>query len=297
MKGLIAILCLTSAMWGLTGVFVHLLTPMSFWLIVGDRLFVASLVALLILIFSRTVWGSFLVTLRNPLAYFLSIVLVGYYLLTTIAFQLSSVTEAALLLSTPPFFVLLWRWLRNITPNLLEVIGALMALSGIIFVVVCKNGCSNLEFSGSINGDVSAICASALTACYAYIYNAMKNSNKAPDALTVSFLTFFIGSIVLGVVLRLDNLDAVDTGNQYVFIILGLGILSTAFPTIGFAIISRELSPLITSTASLLIPVFAGLFAFIFLDEKPSIYFFIGSAFVLAGVGMIIYGGSSNKKS
>ncbi|WP_040839203.1 EamA family transporter [Thiothrix nivea] len=72
------------------------------------------------------------------------------------------------------------------------------------------------------------------------------------------------------------------------FIFLGLGVISTAIPTLGFAIVSKKLPAIITSMISLFIPLFSAIFAYLILKEELSIIFFIGCTFVLGGVAIIM---------
>ena len=93
-------------MWGLTGIFVRLLPGMSPLAVTTGRLSGALVVALPFFAISDARRSSLRLAVKKPVAYALASLLVGYYLLATAAFQLSPVAEVALLLSTPPLFVL-----------------------------------------------------------------------------------------------------------------------------------------------------------------------------------------------
>jgi len=69
---------------------------------------------------------SFRSALRHPAAYVLALLLAGYYLLATAAFQMAPVAEVALLLSTPPLFVLAFRRVRGDIPGRAEIAGAVL---------------------------------------------------------------------------------------------------------------------------------------------------------------------------
>lgn len=100
---------LTAMMWGLTGIFVRLLPPVSPLAVTTGRLLVALIVALPILAVSDINRLNLKVALKNPVAYALASLLGAYYFLATAAFQLAPVAEVALLLSTTPLFVLTLR--------------------------------------------------------------------------------------------------------------------------------------------------------------------------------------------
>ena len=71
-------------------------------------------------------------------------------------------------------------------------------------------------------------------------------------------------------------------------LLLGLGVVSTAIPTVGFSLVSRRLPAIVTATISLLVPVFGGLSAFLVLGERLSPNFLVGCVPVLGGVAMIV---------
>jgi threonine/homoserine efflux transporter RhtA len=70
--------------------------------------------------------------------------------------------------------------------------------------------------------------------------------------------------------------------------LLGLGVLCTAIPSFGFAIVSKRLPSTVTAATSLLIPLFAGIFAYVFLGEKLSSMMVPGGLLVLAGLVVIL---------
>ena len=70
--------------------------------------------------------------------------------------------------------------------------------------------------------------------------------------------------------------------------LLGLGVLCTTIPSLGFAIVSKRLPSTVTAATSLLIPLFAGIFAYMFIGEKLSSMMVPGGLLVLAGLVMIL---------
>ncbi len=287
----------TAIMWGLTGIFVHLLNSINPFIIVMIRLLIALGVITPFFLLSRSNREKLKSASTQPIAYFLSFLLIGYYLLATIAFQISSVAEAALFISTSPLFVLIFRWIKNDVPVLVEIIGALIAISGISLIMMYKtNPLSSISFHNFI-GDISAICAAALTAFYSYTYSILNKNSTAPETIGISMLTFALGTATLILIvfstpipLELKHIDS-----KTILAFLGLGILSTAIPTIGFAVSSKHLPAIITSTISLFIPIFAGLFSFLILDEVLPTMFIPGSILVLGGIAMIVHKNSKAK--
>jgi drug/metabolite transporter (DMT)-like permease len=139
-------------------------------------------------------------------------------------------------------------------------------------------------------GDIIAICAAVLTAIYAYTYRVLAERNSSPESTGVSLLTFAIGGVGLVFAVTLSSIPSglSDLDSNAMLVFIGLGVLSTAVPSIGFAIASRHLPAIITATISLFIPIFSAVFAYLILGERLSYLFLIGSVLVLWGVAMIV---------
>lgn len=301
-RNALAIAALTSLTWGLTGVFVRLLPGIPPLAITAGRLTIALfavLPAFLLLGKSRAGLGGgiksgfnadFRAALRRPAAYALASLLVGYYLLATAAFQLAPVAEVALLISTPPLFILAFRALHGQMPALAETVGALLALGGTILILAPTPADAGTSSAGHLYGSAMALGAAALSALYAYAYRHLSEHGRAPETSAVTLLTFAIGSPALLAAASLFSTSAMPaiSGSGTIAVFLGLGIVSTAIPTLGFSIASRRLPAIVTTTISLFVPLFAGLFAYLALGERLSPNFAAGCLPVLAGVALII---------
>jgi len=281
---------LTSLMWGLTGIFVRLLPSLPPLTITAGRLFVALLVVLPILGLFRSSRQSFKLALERPVAHLLALLLAGYYLLATAAFQMAPVAEVALLLSTPPLFVLSFRRIQCDSPNRTEIGGALLAVAGIGLILVPGMSFAVNSSAHHLTGNILAVCAAGLTALYAYTYRILNERGDAPETIGISLLTFASGSVILVLIAGLaPTPSGIDTLNgPSLLVLIGLGVLSMAIPSFGFALAAKRLPAVVTATISLFIPLFAGLFAFLILGEKLSPMFIPGGILVLGGIAMIL---------
>jgi drug/metabolite transporter (DMT)-like permease len=283
---------LTAALWGLTGIFVRLLPPIAPVAVTAGRLMVALVVALPLLAF----WDAGRQGMRNalghPLAYLLALLLAGYYLLATAAFQMAPVAEVALLLSTPPLFVLTYRRLRGDRPAGNELAGALLAVAGMGVILAPRLSLADAVDAADharLLGDSLAIGAAALTAGYAWLFRRLAARAIAPSALGVTFLTLLLGSVVLaGPAIVSGGLAGMTADASQISLMLGLGVLCTAIPSLGFAFASRRLPPVATASISLFIPLFAALFAHFLLDEAMSPTLLPGGALVLGGLAWML---------
>jgi drug/metabolite transporter (DMT)-like permease len=286
--GALATAGLTALLWGLTGVFVRLLPSLPPLTLTALRLAIALVVLLPMLGIAPTMRRALGVVAKQASAYALASLLVGYYLLATAAFQLAPVAEVAVLLSTSPVFVLSIRRLRGEPVRRRQAAGALLALSGIAIVVAPSRSPGAAPTGARLAGDGLAACAAALTAVYATYFNALAQRGRAPDSVALSVLTLAVGVIVAGsAAALLEPQAAVGPWETKIALLLGLGVLCTAVPTIGFAVASRRLAAVVTACISLSIPIFAALFAQWLLGEALSVLFVPGLAFALAGMAMI----------
>ncbi len=129
----------------------------------------------------------------------------------------------------------------------------------------------------------------ALTAGYAWLYRRLAQRSAAPSALGVTFLTFLLGSVVLaGPAFANGVLVEMTADASQVGLLLGLGVLCTAIPSLGFAYASRRLTPVATASISLFIPLFAALFALLVLHEPLSPTQMPGGALVLGGLAWLL---------
>ena len=280
---------LVAVMWGMAGIFIRLLPPVSPIAITAGRLLVALIVSIPVIVLSHSNRRNLIESLRHPAVYILALLLAGYYFLATIAFQLSPVAEVALFLSTPPLFVLVFHRLHGDIPLRAEVGGAVLAVIGIL-LILAPGLILNTETGYSrILGDLLAFSSAGLSGLYVYLYRKMAEERRAPDPVGVTFMTFLLGSIILGslALTRPVPVELFEKTNN-LLALLGLGIFSTAISSMVFAIASKHLPAVVTATILLLIPVFAGFFAFLILDEKLSSLIIPGGVLVLLGIGIIL---------
>ena len=125
---------------------------------------------------------------------------------------------------------------------------------------------------------------------FPYIYRGLSKRQRAPETGVVSLVTFALGSAISLVAFSLTKIpsDMSFPSLESLALLLGLGIVSTAVPTIGFSMASRALPAIVTATISLLVPLFSGLFGYVVLAERLSPTFIVGCIPVFLGVAMII---------
>jgi drug/metabolite transporter (DMT)-like permease len=103
----------------------------------------------------------------------------------------------ALLLSTPPLFVLPLRRLQGDAPTRLEIIGVILSVTGIALILAPRPTVMEGFAKAHCFGDALAICAAAMTALYAFTYRQLAIHDIAPEPTSLTFLTFLLGTAVL----------------------------------------------------------------------------------------------------
>lgn len=270
--------------WGMVGIFIRLSTLQSPIVIISLRFLITFFIVLIALLIQRKVKQTFVALVSNKINMLLSLLLFLTYLLGTTAFIFSSIGEITLLISISPFFVILFRKLRGdiITAN--EYIGTFVAILGVIIILFPQF--TDVQNVSSLFGDLLAIAAAALFAAFVMISNEQNHKKQEVNSMSVTLGTCLCGVLIFLYIILFDSksLNFEDLNSYNIMSIIALGIISTAIPTFGFAYASKKISPLLLSNILLLEPVFAIIFAFLFLSEVPNVFLYPGIVCILIGL-------------
>lgn len=282
---MIAALC-AAATWGMAGIFVRWLPGWSPFAILAGRFLVATAVMLPILLLTPRVRFEFIRSLRISQTWWLSLPLIGGYVLGTTAFQMAPVGEVTLLFTTSPFFVIAYKYFVGLRIQRSEGMGMLLATVGVSFILLPQFSSSGVVFWQAMTGYLLALGAAGIVALYTAWFNVLTQQGTAPTAINVVFVTCLLGGVLcllcaiffskLSIEFRIDE--------QTILTLIGLGVLSTAFPLLCYIMAAQRLPVLMTTSILLLEPVFATLFASIALREIPSLWFYVGSVLILCGL-------------
>ncbi|HYG97705.1 MAG TPA: DMT family transporter [Terriglobales bacterium] len=277
---------ITVLTWGLTGIFVRLLPGFPALFITGFRLLIALAAALPFVALNTQKRTAIFSMLRRPAAWMLASALVAYYVLAVSAYQFGPVGEVALFLGTSPVFVLAGRAIRGRKVLRGEKIGALIALCGVVLVLLPKLSIASGISRQRLLGDALALLSAAASAVYASTSRSVRQRDpQAADATLTALLGFAIGSALLVVSSVLSPTSVASVAETRVALIfIALGVVSTAIPSITYAVASQKLPPIISTTSQLMIPVVATIAAAFLLREMPSFWLLPGGALVLFGI-------------
>jgi drug/metabolite transporter (DMT)-like permease len=209
-------------------------------------------------------------TRRPSLHLFRSVVGLANYFALYLSLSFIPLSDAMLLNTTAPLFVplIVWIW-SGIRPSLRLALGLLIGFAGV--AVVLHPSPEILEF-GSMIALGSGIFAALAVTCIRYL-----SSSEPP--LRIIFY-FFLISTIIGLCIAFPVWQSLTLGQWGLLICIGLATaLFQVLLTLGFAAGSTpHLSALIYTNI-----LFAGLFDWMFWDQIPPLWFFIGAAMIISG--------------
>jgi drug/metabolite transporter (DMT)-like permease len=167
-------------------------------------------------------------------------------------------------------------------------IGILVGFLGIILVVILPLFQKGIK-TGDLTGNLLILIASFMWAIHGIL--SKKIIEKGFSPITVSTISFIVATIILLVgslfFAKKNFISPIFTDNNLFFLLL-LGLVSVGgYILMQWAI--KHTSATITSLSQYVQPILAIPLAALFLDEKITVEFLIGSALVLAGVFIATY--------
>lgn len=200
-----------------------------------------------------------------------------------------SVGVALLLEYSGTLLVVLWMWVRHgQRPRRLTMIGGALAIAGLVLV---------LDITGSqrvdVVGVVWALGAAVGLACYFVI--SAQNEDVLPPVVT-AWAGMAVGAVILFVVglsgalpfaMSTRDVSFAGTTTSWLVPALGLSVVAAAFAYVTGIGAARRLGARIASFVGLAEVLFAILFAWLLLDQKPSWSQLIGGVIVLAGIALV----------
>lgn len=283
-----AALCATVA-WGVAGILVRWLPGWSPFAVLAGRFLVAAAALLPMLFLTPNALFELIRSLRISQTWWLSLPAIGGYVLGTTAFQMAPVGDVTLLFTTSPLFVIAYKYFGGLPIKRGEEIGMLLASAGVGFIFVPQLSADRVALGQAITGYLLAFGAAGMVALYTGWFSLLTQQGIAPKSINVVFVTCLLGGVLsLACTIFFSNPStASGMSEQTILTLIGLGVLSTAFPLLCYTVAARRLPVVLTTAILLLEPVFATLFASIALGEIPSLWFYIGSMLVLCGLLLI----------
>jgi drug/metabolite transporter, DME family len=277
--------CFAALGWGLTGTFVKLLPGFTTLEVLALRLVVAFLLTFPILLTNRPLRTQFLTLIRTPIGLGLSSLMVFYYWFAVRAFQLAPVSDVVLIIGLSPLIGLAVKAAMRKTLTVREGAGAFTAFFGLLLFVLPKFQ-GSFSQSTYLTGLFFAFLSACVTLGYASLFKHYASQRSLLNPISVAFTTFMLGAIAITPIAILSSphwmlhLREPNVG----WIVLGLGILSTAVPTLCYSFAAQHLSPILTTALNLLTPIFAAVIAVLLLKEQFPVLSLIGAVLIIVGI-------------
>lgn len=248
-----------------------------------------SLAALLLYPFFKKYFNR-LAAQNYKQAFVLGLLLFGGFITQTIGLQYTSATKSAFITGTFVIFTpMLQTLLEKRIPALQNQVGIIFVFVGII--LLSSKGENALQILNDVGnsfniGDLLTLFCAIFYALYIVYLDMISDSNEP------KFLTFFqiIVTAVLSIIsvfifnlLRIENVKLDLTGGL-VLAVLYTALFATILTTFLQTKFQREVTPTKASIIFSMEPIFAALTAYLFINEKLSMFGIIGSLFIFAGV-------------
>jgi drug/metabolite transporter (DMT)-like permease len=287
-SGLIAAMFAT-ATWGMVGIFIRWLPGWSPFAVLAGRFLVATAAMLPILLLMPSIRHDLTRSLYTPPIWWLSLPAIGSSFLGTTAFQMAPVGEVTLLFTTSPLFIIAYKYVMRLDIKRGEGWGILIATTGVIIILLPQFSSDRATSWQTIVGYLLALGAAGTVTLYTALFNTFTDRKIAPKSINIVFMTCLLGGILFLLCTIFFTKLSLETGinRQEIFVLLGLGIFSTALPFFCYTVAAHRLSIVLTTAILLLEPMFAVLFASIALREIPSLWFGSGSILVFWGLRSI----------
>lgn len=276
-----------SALWGASFLFMRIAAPEFGPLVLVEvRVFIAALFLLPIFLLRADVseltsnWKKLsILSVMNSAA--------PFFLLT---FATLSITGglAGILNATAPIWaaMIAWVWLSD-RLNLSRILGLIIGFAGVLLLVWNK---VSLNFDGTTVAILAGILAAVL---YAIGGNYTKKHMSGMHPLAIATGSMIAAAIILLPIAVYLWPSAMPSLRSWIAVII-MGIASTGVAYILYFRLIRNVGPAKAITVTYLIPAFAMLWGYIFIDEKVTPIMIIGCSIIFLGTalatGMLSFG-------
>jgi drug/metabolite transporter (DMT)-like permease len=284
---------IAGVLFGTTAIFIRFLQALDAFSIAFWRLVVACLVLVVAQFVLRKLFSFKLIRRNFKELLVLSFLLGVHFILFISAVKDTTILNAALLVNTAPIFsTFISSFVYKLKPSRLAVVGLMLSFIGVCVIAYAETTMANTNvslngFSPSLKGDLEALLAALVEAFYLNYGRKIRNQM---DILSIMFTMYLLTATIVGVLaISTANITLkLPTDTENIFMLVGLGVLSTAIAhTLYFSSLSN-LKSFETATMALIEPIGATLLGIILFQEIPAHLFIFGATLVLLGILFII---------
>ena len=183
---------------------------------------------------------------------------------------------ASVLANVQPILILLpaW-WLYRERPSRIVVVAMVLGLAGLLTIVIPSGLGTGVWL--------------ALTSAAAVTVGTLIGRVVRADPFVVAAAQLLIGGTVLAVVaIVIEGPPAIDWNLRFVLVLLFMALVGTAATTVAWFAEARRARLDVLTTWTLLVPVFGIALSLVFLNERQSVWGWVGTAVVLASMLLIV---------
>jgi len=198
----------------------------------------------------------------------------------------NSIVSAILVNTNPLMIALLSPFLISEYVTKSKRVGLIVGFIGVIVIVLNGHDPVTLFKSEYFWGSLILL-AAAIFASINKIYS--KGLVRMYDGLYVTFLATAFGAAMLSAVAVFNGAipQVIDAAVSHPLALLTIGVVSTAIPWTIWSSSLKHLDVHVAASFSLLIPIFAALYSFIFLTEDFTLWMLFGMILTSAGIYIV----------
>jgi drug/metabolite transporter (DMT)-like permease len=244
------------------------------------RLFVTTLILTPVFLLKETQRGSIR---KYPFYYILSGVFLAFHFYLWIAsLSYTSVSSSVILVSLHPIIVAVYsHFILKEKISLPTLVGILIAIVGVIIISAGDHS----QGSNVLLGDLLALGGAVMMAGYLLVGRKLR---QEVSTINYTFWVYGIASLVLLVLALALKAPLYPYSVNVYFIFLLLAVIPTLM---GHSVFNWALDKVPVALVSLIIlgePVGATILAWLFLNEPPTLFHYIGGLFILAGLFLTV---------
>jgi drug/metabolite transporter (DMT)-like permease len=265
------LMVIVTMLWGLSYTFMVIgLEVLEAYNVVALRCFVAFIIAGLI--FYKKMLRVNLKTISYATIQGFLLFLV--FALSLLGLETTSASNAGFILSLTVVLV----------PIFTSLIEKRLPSRAVSFAIVCTMiGITTLTFNESLSFHTGDLLVAIAAVSYSIYLILNSKFTKSVESVSYGIYQLGVAGIFSTILCLLFETPQIPTNTTGWIAILGLGIICTAFCFIAQAVIQQYTSPTHTGLIFSLEPIFASVFAMMFLGEVLTTQLLIGGAFILAG--------------
>lgn len=171
-----------------------------------------------------------------------------------------------------------------LVPIFVSILDKKLPSRAVMFAIVMTMiGISVLTLKGSMSFQIGDILMAIAAICYTIYLILNSKFTKNVDSIAYGVYQLGFAGLFGAVFCLFFEVPQIPTTTSGWIAILGLGIICSAFCFIGQSVAQKYTSPTHTGLIFSLEPIFAAMFALLFLGEVVTIQLIIGGTFILAG--------------